>query len=555
MARRSVVAVVLAMGAMAVPSLATAHPLGNFTINHYSGIRFAADAILIDHVIDFAEIPTFQERRAMDTDGDGEVSAPEGAAYQASACPALAADLRFLGNGQPISLTVAESGLSFREGQAALTTRLVCVYRAAVDPAVTGEVIYTFQDDAYAERRGWREIVIEGDGMTITQTDARTETASARLTTYPTDLLSTPLNQLSATVTVTPGGPALPPFDVPDAAPVGAAVVAPRPGPTDPAVAEPPNVAEPVPAPTSAPNAAVPGGISELGGEIGALFQTKDVTPPVLLLMLLVAAGLGALHAVSPGHGKTVMAAYLVGSRGSMRHAVGLGVTVTFSHTLGVLILGAVSLSAASVIPPERLFPVLGIVSGVIVIAIGIYLIAMRIREIRARRADARAAELAHAAAHAHGDAHEHDHSADHVLDHGHDQASEHTHEDDGWHSHGGRRHTHLPPKGGSLSWRGLFALGLAGGIVPSVSAIILLLGSVAAGRPALGILLVIAFGLGMAVVLVGVGLGLVYARGFMERLPRRTFGARLSRLMPMTTAVVVLGAGLLITVQAASTL
>ncbi|HEY8771207.1 MAG TPA: hypothetical protein VIM03_11740 [Thermoleophilaceae bacterium] len=116
-------------------------------------------------------------------------------------------------------------------------------------------------------------------------------------------------------------------------------------------------------------------------------------------------------------------------------------------------------------------------------------------------------------------------------------------------------RDTHLPPRGTALSWRGLIALGLAGGMVPSVSALILLLGSISLGRPAYGIALTVAFGVGMALVLVGVGMALVYARGMLERFPAGGRGRRLGRILPTATAFVVLAAGLLITTQALMTL
>jgi ABC-type nickel/cobalt efflux system permease component RcnA len=289
--------------------------------------------------------------------------------------------------------------------------------------------------------------------------------------------------------------------------------------------------------------------------------------------------GLGVLHALSPGHGKTVMAAYLVGSRGTTRQAIGLGATVTASHTLGVLALGLVSLSASSVIAPERLYPILGIVSGGIVIAIAGWLLIGAARRWWVARAAARTHAAAHAHdhghgndhAHAHGHDHDHDHGHGHVHDHGyvHDHADADHHGHDGghdqapdpagWHSHGGRRHTHLPSSPEPLRWRGLFALGLAGGMVPSVSAIILLLGSIAAGRPAYGIALTIAFGAGMALVLVGIGVGLVHARGLLERLPSRllgrSVGRSVGRLVPTGSAAVMLIAGVLITAQAALTL
>jgi ABC-type nickel/cobalt efflux system permease component RcnA len=228
-----------------------------------------------------------------------------------------------------------------------------------------------------------------------------------------------------------------------------------------------------------------------------------------------------------------------------VRHAIGLGLTVTVSHTLGVLTLGVLSLSAASFLPPERLYPVLGLISGAIVIVIGLYLVGARVRDAFRSRAASRA----HALAHAGGDDHRHDHG--HGTDHGPEQGDSASDSADGWHDHGGRRHRHAPLADAPLSWRGLFALGLAGGMVPSVSALILLLGSISLGRPAYGILLTVAFGLGMALVLVGIGVALVYARGLLERMPVRSSGARLARLLPATTAIVVLGAGVVITGQA----
>ncbi len=582
------VGALLGLAALLVPAVAAAHPLGNFSINHYSGIRISTTDVLIDHVTDFAEIPTYLERTAMDTDKDGDISDAESAAYQASKCAEFAGQLDLRRGNQSLALETVQSGLSFPPGQGGPTTRLVCVYQAALTPALSGPADLTFADNTYAEKFGWREIVIQADGTTVTQSAGIASdgsslgplpvtTNSTRLTLYPTDLLSTPDRSFSATISVQPGGPALAAFSEPDAFPISAAAVsmgavAPA-GSSDPAAGGTVAVNQPPPAATPAPvaAAAVPNGVTDLSGDIGALFQTKDLTPTIIILSFLAAALLGALHALTPGHGKTVMAAYLVGSRGSTRHALGLGLTVTVSHTIGVLALGAVTLSAASFLPPEKLYPFLGITSGVIFVAIGVYLVATRVRAARRQRATARAEALAveerHAADHAHGLAHdlahtsglEHDHAVHGDHEHRHEGSVDDHHVaepgDGGWHSHSGRRHTHLPPAGAALSWRGLFALGLAGGMVPSVTALIVFLGTIAAGRPAYGILLTIGFGVGMAVVLIGVGLSLVYARGFIDRMPKRTVGARLSRWVPMATPFVVLGAGLLMTVEAFLTL
>ena len=246
---------------------------------------------------------------------------------------------------------------------------------------------------------------------------------------------------------------------------------------------------------------------------------------------MLIAAGLGAIHAVSPGHGKTVMAAYLVGSQGTPRHAVALGLTVTASHTFGVIGLALLTLLAGDFLPPERLYPVLGLASGLTVVAIGTWLLVQRVRGLRRNHA--------HRAEHRSGAEHEHNH--DHV--HGASNTNEH--------SHGGIRHSHAPVAGTTLSWRSLILLGFAGGLVPSASALILLLGAVAAGRPGYGLALAIAFGLGMAAVLTGIGLAVVRAGKIIDRMPSLGRLARFAPAVPWLSAAVVTAAGVFLTSQA----
>lgn len=509
-------AVALAVVAGVVPAAALAHPLGNFTINHASGLRIEADRIVVDHVIDMAEIPTFSAVHEIDTDVDGTVSDTERAAAATERCADQARALELTIGGDRVALGVTGSALSLPMGQGAPTLRLVCRLQATVSVGVAGKV--TFVDPTFAERAGWREITVVGDRMTVSGSVGAVS-PSARLTRYPSGLLAQAPAVGSVAFSVVAGGPALPPLVQPELAG------------TDGATA-------------TESTAAVPGGIGELGGDLAGLFGAKELTPLVIVLSLLAAAGLGVLHALSPGHGKTVMAAYLVGSRGTSRQAVGLGAVVTASHTLGVLALGAISLWASAIVPPERLYPILGMVSGVVVVVIAGWLLL----GIGRRWWSDRAAERAHVAAHAAGTTHVHDH------DHGHGHAHEEPGTDDaaGWHTHGGVRHTHVPPAGQTIRWRGLVALGLAGGMVPSVSAIILLLGAVAAGRPAYGIALTLAFGVGMAAVLVGIGLGLVWARGWMDRLPQRPRPFALGRFVPAGSAAVMLVAGALIAAQGA---
>jgi nickel/cobalt exporter len=289
---------------------------------------------------------------------------------------------------------------------------------------------------------------------------------------------------------------------------------------------------------------AVPGGV---GNEIAGLFQTRDLTPPIIVVSLLTAMSLGAAHALTPGHGKTVMAAYLVGSRGSARHAVGLGLTVTIAHTVGVVLLAVVVLSVSRV-TPESFNHVAGIVSGLLVVSIGAWLFVRQgLPLIRAR--------LTAGHDHAH-DRHAHDrHAHDHHAHH-HDAQDDHAHDDphvaaESMHRHGGVEHSHLPPAGASLTWRSLFALGLFGGLVPSINALIILLATLATGRAAYGLILVIAFGAGMAIVLGGTGLGLVYAGRWMARSRSTSFLGRVISLAPAITSIVIIVVGVLVTSQA----
>jgi ABC-type nickel/cobalt efflux system permease component RcnA len=180
----------------------------------------------------------------------------------------------------------------------------------------------------------------------------------------------------------------------------------------------------------------------------------------------------------------------------------------------------------------------------------------MLVTELRRRLRDPRRVAAAHATHAAdHGHEHERPHSHDNAHSHDHENSDEHAHPHEaaieGEHSHGGIRHTHLPPVGSTLSWRGLFALGLAGGLIPSTSALFILLGSIVAGRPAFGFVLVVIFGLGMAAVMTGVGLAMVFARGRLDRLPARSSGGWLVRQAPLVAAIVVFGVGIYLTAQA----
>src|SRR5207244_4767629 len=174
----------------------------------------------------------------------------------------------------------------------------VCEFVAELGAPLTRAASVTFEDRSYPDRIGWREIVVSGDGTTVVAPGTESATRSTRLTHYPTDLLTQPLDERAATISVTPGGPTLPPLQPKDAQPLGATI-----------------------APTSIVAGGVPGGV---GDELAALVGASDLTLPGPVISLLIAAGLGAIHAVSPGHGKTVMATYQVVRQGTPRHTVAI---------------------------------------------------------------------------------------------------------------------------------------------------------------------------------------------------------------------------------------
>ena len=500
--RRVVAAPLLAIALVwLVPAVVGAHPLGNFTINHFAGVTVAPSRIDLAVVIDMAEIPAFQERQAMDTDGDGTVSDDEAATGATTRCRDLIPSLRLAVAGSPAALTGGAASMTFPGGAGGLSTlRLECGYGATLTtPVATGSTV-TFEDRSYSERIGWREIVAEGSGATLDTGGLPATSPTQRLTSYPTDQLSQPLDIRSARITVT--GVTLAPSPAATVAPVTPTAAA---------------------ATAGTATAAVPGGVA---AELPDVFRSADLTPLVALLSLLTAAALGAFHAVTPGHGKTIMAAYLVGSRGTAIHAVGLGLSVTISHTLGILVLALLVVGAQGILPPDVVVRTAPVIAAVSIVVIGAW---MLVAEARRRLA---ARPVPDALAH-------------HANDHAHDSAGPHEH------SHGGVRHSHLPPANRSLSWRGLFALGLAGGLIPSTSALLILLLSIEANRPAFGVVLVFAFGLGMAGVMTAVGLVLVFARTRLDRLPSASWAGSAAGLVPAIAAVVVFGLGVVLTAQA----
>jgi nickel/cobalt exporter len=512
--RRALLVAVAAAGLALVPATAaSAHPLGNFTVNTADRVVVTEDGVEVLHVVDLAEVPTVQlgqQRAGVDTDGGGTLSAAELAAHAGRECSRVAPLLALQVDGAAVPLAVVSSSGEKRLGAAGLaTTRLTCTLLADVRPTST----VAFTDTVAGERNGWREVTAASECGPLSGSSVPETSSTGLLASYPEDLLSSPVDVTTASFSVRAG-----------AACTGRQSAG---GATEDEVA--------------------PRGVDRITRTFTDFLSRADLTLPFALVSLGAAVLFGVLHAMAPGHGKTVMAAYLVGQRGTRRQALQLGAVVTFTHTASVLALGAV-LAAGALAAPELVVPVTEVLSGVLLAVVGVYLAVLAVRRLRATGGHD----------HPHDHAHDHDHDHDHGdHDHG-DQPHPHPHEPGAVavatrrlvHTHGGRAHTHAPLPDGPLSWKALAGMGVAGGLVPSPSALLVLLSANALGRPLFGVLLVVAYGLGMAVTLTAAGLLLLRARAVLDR--RGWTGGRAAsvvHLLPLGTAavVVLVGAGLVV--------
>ncbi len=498
--RRRSRCLLVAAAMVAFAGLAVAHPLGNFTINHFARVEVGSDRVDIHCVVDMAEIPAFQELQKIKASGTAEPSAEELKTYAEQAAAKLIEGILLEVDGSQVSLNVRSAFAATPSGAGGLPTlRIECDFAGSFDASIATHRL-RFENVNYRDRLGWREIVAApAVGTSIFDSTAYGNGLTDALKAYPEDSLTAPLDERSAELSFARG-----------AAPAHAAALITRDG-----------------------RVAV-----QSRDRFAELISVPELTPMVALFGLLIAAALGAVHALSPGHGKTVVGAYLVGSRGTARHAAFLGLTVTITHTLGVFALGLVTLFASQYVVPERLFPILSLVSGGIVLIIGSSLF---IRRLRAALAHPNRAHDHHSHDHNAHDHHTHDH---HAHDH------EHSHDESLVHSHGGQTHSHLPPgaDGSRITWRSLLALGISGGLLPCPSALVVLLSAVSLHRVGYGLILVIAFSLGLAATLTAVGLMFVYAR----RLMKRPLGnGRLAQVLPVASAFVIACAGAVICYEA----
>ena len=483
---------------------ALAHPLGNFTVNRYARIELYRDAVDIHYVLDLAEIPTFQALPDIDTNGDSKYSQAELDAYADKLGKTLPQSFSLTLNGGRPTLQLLERHIDLLDGQGGLnTTRIAYVYRAMVSADSKGTVSVGFEDRNYADRAGWREIVVRPSEGSQAQVDAKLLVdVSDALRSYPAETLRSAPDVSQVTFTWVSG--------------TGA----------------------------SAPESAIIQVAAKTRSNSGfAKLLDRDISAAVFPLLLLAAFGFGMLHALGPGHGKSVVGAYLVGSKGTPRHAIALGLTVTATHTSTVYLLGFVTLYLGNYLAPDELYLYLGVAAGASIVLMGLSLFVGRITRLRRRGSED--------GAHKHGlfaKAHSHMPTVAMAV---HDQPQEHA---PGAEAH---PHPHAPVSDDSrVTWRSLLSLGVIGGMLPCPSAIIVMLAAIASGRVLFGMLLIVAFSAGLAAVLTAIGLALVFGKRLGERsrlrgtLQRPVF-ARLVSALPVLSAAGITLAGLAITYQA----
>ena len=412
---------------LVAPAAASAHPLGNFTINRFSRVEVAGPRVYVRYVLDLAEIPTFQA---------GRIDAP-GLARRIARGAQLTVD------GHRAHLVPVEWSLAHPNGAGGLkTTRFEVILHG---PRLHGRAGVTYRDRNYADRIGWKEIVV-GDAPS----------RSHELRAYPKDLLSSPLEITHVHTSLVPG-----------------------------------TLPKTRPHVTRGAGLRAPDRVADSG--FAALVARDHLGAWVVLASLAVAFFWGAAHALSPGHGKTIVTAYLVGRRGTPRHAALLGLIVTATHTIGVFALGIVTLVLSRFVVPDQLYPWLNLVSGVLVVAIGASVLRARWRHAR----------------------HRHPH--------------EHHHEQE-------------------LSRRSLIAVGVSGGLLPCPSALVVLLAAISLHRLGFGLLLIVAFSAGLALAITGIGLVAVVARSAFRRV---SLDGRLASFLPAVSAVVILATGVVMTIHA----
>jgi ABC-type nickel/cobalt efflux system permease component RcnA len=479
-------------------SLAFAHPLGNFSVNRYSLLELSLKKVDVYYVVDMAEVPTLQERAFIDVDQNGTISGQEHLNYLNKLSDALQGGLELHIDGRAKDLKLLRKELTFPEGQGGLPTLRLSMNLTAELPSFSKRMPLhiRYRDVNYSERLGWKEIVARpAEGVVFLESNVPDTDISDALREYPEKKKPFKLlNVQTADITVVPRTGSAP--DV--------------------------------------KHAKQKQKIAHQDNEFTRLIKTKQLTLEIVIMALAMSFGLGAVHALSPGHGKSIAAAYLVGSRGTVMHAFFLGITVTLTHTLGVFLLGFIALFAFQYMLPEKLYPWLSVLSGLIVFSIGAVMLAKRWKA------------CLYSDAHFHQD-HVHRHTdfnqgGKHFHDH--DHLDHHEHENEKHKPPHGHIHVQIREEQSAVTWKSLLGLGVSGGILPCPSALVVLLAAISMHRVGFGLILILAFSIGLASVLTGIGLMFVKARQLADRI---SSAGPVIRVLPAVSAsvIMVLGIGI----------
>jgi nickel/cobalt exporter len=536
----------LALAAFTIAALA--HPMGNFSVSHYSRIEVQQTGMVrVTYVLDLAELPTFELLQKWELKQDSPALQIE--AKAAVEARTWAANLKFVAGGKRVAARVLDTKIVMADGAGNLPIARITSHLEV--PANSAGAL-EYDDTNYPERAGWKEIVVgAAKGVTLIEASHIDVERSKALTVYPTDPTIAPPQDLHAQLE----------WKL-NAGPVSAAVVQPEPS-------KPIATAAPAPQEVGGrPMPAAPGEVVK-GDALSQLLSKRDLSFGAILLALFMAFWFGCAHAATPGHGKTMVAAYLVGERGTPKHAIFLGAMVTFTHTITVFALGIATYFLAGSFAPETVTKVLGILSGLTIVVIGLWLLYKRSMKLVAAQ-PARAHhdhhhdhkhhdhdhdhQHAHAHAHAHSHAVAHSHAHAPVLqlmvphkhgDHGHDHQHGHDHSHDHGHHHGPGGHSHVPE--GPVTFGSLIALGASGGMVPCPSALVLLLSAISIGRIGFGLALLVSFSLGLAGVLMAIGLAVLYAKHLLPK-TENTMKHPLVKLIPVLSAGVITVIGIAMT-------
>ncbi|HEV3439074.1 MAG TPA: hypothetical protein VG122_17030 [Gemmata sp.] len=503
----------------------SAHPLTEVRYDRTAAVRLAPDGIEVTYTLEVSAIAlhldaakrlTPEEIAALDRTAIGYATT-----YAKKVAPELTDKFSINTDGEPISLRVTAIDIK-------MTDHAVCrfILRGAWPPG-NRERTLTIADGTFPDKPGVLNLTLDLKGQPGKQLEViDSEEPSAKIRTRPLFQLTPEEAATARKATAEIKLPvAIAPYPrefVPGTPPGTVRPV----GPSD---------AEPLPEPVV--NADVPPAadlFTDLARRgLPALF---DSTLGIGFL-LLAAFLFGAAHAFTPGHGKTLVAAYLIGERGTIRHAIVLAVVTTVTHTGSVIAVAAVLWSVYGNNVPGRTQGGLQFVAGLLVIGVGLWLLLRR---------------LTGQADHFHlfGGHHHHEtenSTTQHTHSHGHGHTHSHSHS----HDHGHGHHHHGPPLESAKTtggWLRIVLMGLGGGIVPCWDAVLLLVAATALNRVGFAIPLLLAFSAGLGLVLVGLGIGVVFAykAGANRFQDRRWF-----QILPMVSAVFLIGVGFWLCKQA----